>query len=220
MLLGITQFDGCALKWERHAEFFTLTLVSTTSCNDPSWTTMPAVLAQKIDNYLSTLINSVQIVVRREAGLDLPRYGFKDPCGSCVGGGDAVVWSDFRINEAGNNRILFVNRRLNAYRQGRMIRRLLEIETYRMMASLSLTIAKNLTAQLNVFDDTLVVLSERNADPKGSNAKALLADISNLSAQVVMFHVWQAYAPSLSEGREALAAAVNFINGVLVRQGS
>ncbi|MNP71079.1 hypothetical protein D3C76_1674110 [compost metagenome] len=101
-----------------------------------------------------------------------------------------------------------------------MIRRLLEIETYRMMASLSLTIAKNLTAQLNVFDETLVVLSERNADPKGSNAKALLADISNLSAQVVMFHVWQAYAPALSEGREALAAAVNFINGVLVRQGS
>lgn len=35
-----------------------------------------------------------------------------------------------------------------------------------------------------------------------------------------MFHVWQAYAPALSEGREALAAAVNFINGVLVRQGS
>ena len=35
-----------------------------------------------------------------------------------------------------------------------------------------------------------------------------------------MFHVWQAYAPVLSEGREALAAAVNFINGVLVRQGA
>ncbi|MDR7283548.1 acetyl esterase/lipase [Pseudomonas corrugata] len=33
-----------------------------------------------------------------------------------------------------------------------------------------------------------------------------------------MFHVWQAYAPALSEGREALAAAVNFINRVLERK--
>lgn len=33
-----------------------------------------------------------------------------------------------------------------------------------------------------------------------------------------MFHVWQAYAPVLSESREALAAAVNFINRVLIRK--
>jgi hypothetical protein len=32
------------------------------------------------------MINSVQIVVRGEAGLDMASYGFKDPCGSCVGG--------------------------------------------------------------------------------------------------------------------------------------
>jgi uncharacterized membrane-anchored protein len=124
-----------------------------------------------------------------------------------VGGGDAVVWSDFRISEDGSNHLLFINRRLNAYRQGRMIRRLLEIETYRMMASLSLTMAKDLSAQLDVFDKTLVTLSERNADPNGSNAKALLADISNLSAQVVSntaktrhrFSATQAYAQLVFE---------------------
>ncbi|MFS2092929.1 alpha/beta hydrolase [Pseudomonas sp. Pseusp11] len=33
-----------------------------------------------------------------------------------------------------------------------------------------------------------------------------------------MFHVWQAYAPALSEGREALAAAVDFMNRVLKRK--
>ena len=67
------------------------------------------------------------------------------------GGGDAVVWSDFRLSEDGDNRFLFRNRRLNACRQGRMIRRLLEIETYRMMASLSLNTAKTLSAQLDVL---------------------------------------------------------------------
>ncbi len=206
---GITRLDGHALKWERHAEFFTLTLVVTSSSDDLSWTSLPEVLAQKIDAHLPQLINSVQIVVRGEAGLDLASYGFKDPCGSCVGGGDAVVWSDFRLSEDGNNHILFINRRLNAYRQGRMIRRLLEIETYRMMASLSLTTAKTLSAQLDVFDKTLVTLSERNADADADsgNAKALLADISNLSAQVVSstaktrhrFSATQAYAQLVYE---------------------
>ena len=212
---GITQLDGHALKWERHAEFFTLTLVVTSSCDDLSWTSLPEVLAQKVEAHLPQLINSVQIVVRGEAGLDLAGYGFKDPCGSCVGGGDAVVWSDFRLSEDGNNHILFINRRLNAYRQGRMIRRLLEIETYRMMASLSLTMAKTLSAQLDVFDKTLVTLSERNADADSGNAKALLADISNLSAQVVSstaktrhrYSATQAYAQlvyeRLSELRES-----------------
>ncbi|POF43752.1 hypothetical protein B0D71_02765 [Pseudomonas laurylsulfativorans] len=204
---GITQLDGHALKWERHAEFFTLTLVVTSSGDDLSWTSLPEVLAQKVEAHLPQLINSVQIVVRGEAHLDLSRYGFKDSSGSCVGGGDAMVWSDFRLSEDGNNHILFVNRRLNAYRQGRMIRRLLEIETYRMMASLSLTTAKELSAQLDVFDKTLVTLSERNADSYGSNAKALLADISNLSAQVVSstartrhrFGATQAYAQLVFE---------------------
>ncbi|VVP12292.1 hypothetical protein PS838_03403 [Pseudomonas fluorescens] len=204
---GITRLDGHALKWERHAEFFTLTLVVTSSCDDLSWTSLPEVLAQKVEGHLPQLINSVQIVVRGEAGLDLASYGFKDPCGSCVGGGDAVVWSDFRLSEDGSNRLLFVNRRLNAYRQGRMIRRLLEIETYRMMASLSLTTAKTLSAQLNVFDQTLVTLSGRNADADSGNAKALLADISSLSAQVVSctaksrhrFSATQAYAQLVFE---------------------
>ena len=204
---GITRLDGHALKWERHAEFFTLTLVVTSSCDDLSWTSLPEVLAQKVEAHLPQLINSVQIVVRGEAGLDLAGYGFKDPCGSCVGGGDAVVWSDFRLSEEGNNHILLINRRLNAYRQGRMIRRLLEIETYRMMASLSLTMAKTLSAQLDIFDKTLVTLSERNADADSGNAKALLADISNLSAQVVSstaktrhrFSATQAYAQLVYE---------------------
>lgn len=204
---GITQLDGHALKWERHAEFFTLTLVVTSSGDDLSWTSLPEVLAQKVEAHLPQMINSVQIVVRGEAQLDLSRYGFKDPSGSCVGGGDAMVWSDFRLSEDGNNHILFVNRRLNAYRQGRMIRRLLEIETYRMMASLSLVMAKSLSAQLDVFDKTLVTLSERNANADGNDAKTLLADISSLSAQVVSstaktrhrFGATQAYAQLVFE---------------------
>ncbi|MEN5304009.1 DUF3422 domain-containing protein [Pseudomonas sp. TWI628] len=204
---GITRLDGHPFKWERHTEFFTLTLVVPCSAADTEWHTLPPVLAEAIAPQAAQVINAVQVLVRDEQDLDLPRYGFKDPCGSCVGGGDAVVWSDFRLTEDGTNRFLFINRRLNAYRQGRMIRRLLEIETYRMMASLTLTTAKALSHELDAFDKTLVQLSERSAGGDGHDSKALLEAIAHLSRQVVSrtvktrhrFGATQAYAQLVFE---------------------
>lgn len=204
---GITRFDGFPFKWERHSEFFTLTLVRPSSDSAPDWSELPAALAEAIAPYREQMINSMQVLVREEAGLQLARYGFKDPSGSSVGGGDAVVWSDFRLDGQGDTRLLFVNRRLNAYRLGRMIRRLLEIETYRMMASLALSTAKALGPQLDGFDRSLVNLSERNAGASGVQAKVLLEDIAELSRQVVAatvknrhrFSATQAYAQLVFE---------------------
>ncbi|MBV7547348.1 DUF3422 domain-containing protein [Pseudomonas sp. PDM26] len=206
---GIIRLDGHWLKWERHAEFFTLTYVVTATTDKPGWSSLPDALAAKINPYTQLLINRVQVVVRNKHSWegDHTEYGFKDPCGSSIGGGDAAVWSDFRLNECGENRFLFINHHLNSYRQGRMIRRLLEIETYRMMASLSLPAAKQLSSQLDTFDGTLAELSERNAAPDTSNAKVLLSEIAALSAQVVSlsarhrhrFSATQAYAQLVFE---------------------
>ena len=206
---GIIRLDGHWLKWERHAEFFTLTYVVTAITDMPGWSSLPDALAAKITPYTQLLINSVQIVVRNKHswGGDHAEYAFKDPCGSSIGGDDAAVWSDFRLSECGENRFLFINHHLNAYRQGRMIRRLLEIETYRMMASLSLPAAKQLSSQLNDFDSTLADLSERNAATGKSNAKVLLTEIAALSAKVVSlsakhrhrFSATQAYAQLVFE---------------------
>lgn len=204
---GITQLDGHPFKWERHTEFFTLTLVVPCASSDSDWQVLPEVLAKAIAPQAAQVINAVQVLVRDEQDLDLTRYGFKDPCGSCVGGGDAAVWSDFRLTADGTNRFLFINRRLNAYRQGRMIRRLLEIETYRMMASLTLDTAKALSHELDTFDKTLVSLSERGASAAGHDSKALLEAIALLSRQVVSrtvktrhrFGATQAYAQLVFE---------------------
>ncbi|MFF7060812.1 DUF3422 family protein [Pseudomonas sp. NPDC008258] len=204
---GITRLDGHPFKWERHTEFFTLTLVVPCSNTGTEWQSLPPVLADAIAPQAAQVINAVQVLVRDEQDLNLAHYGFKDPCGSCVGGGDAVVWSDFRLTDDGTNRFLFINRRLNAYRQGRMIRRLLEIETYRMMASLTLTTAKALSQELDTFDKTLVSLSERSAGGDGHDSKGLLEAIAHLSRQVVSrtvknrhrFGATQAYAQLVFE---------------------
>ncbi|HDS1733473.1 DUF3422 domain-containing protein [Pseudomonas sp. BP8] len=204
---GIRERDGYAFKWEQHSEFFTLTLVAPCNSDESGWRQVPPVLAKAIAPHCAQIINAIQIAVRNEQHLDTKLYGFKDPCGSCVGGGDAAVWSDFRLSADGANHFLFVNYRLNAYRQGRMIRRLLEIETYRMMASLSLHTAKKLSRELDEFDKVLVNLSERSAQSNGGDSKGLLDAIAHLSRQVVSrtvttrhrFGATQAYAQLVFE---------------------
>ncbi|MBB3139419.1 DUF3422 domain-containing protein [Halomonas organivorans] len=184
---GILTLDGGqVLKWERHTEFFTLTLMVPIADGDPLWPTPPPRLAEIASNHHEALINATLIRIETEeswAG-DTAHYGFRDPAGSRVAGGDATAWSDFRLDEGGVNRLLIVNRALNDFRLGRIARRLLEIETYRMMASLALPQAKALGTELATFEAELGELSDRNAEDRPEGPRPLLAAIASLSARL------------------------------------
>ncbi|WP_137819348.1 DUF3422 domain-containing protein [Pseudomonas sp. 2FG] len=186
---GLIKLGTFALKWERHTEFFTLTLVAPKSDGETAeiWQPLPAVLKGIVEAHRDLIINAdlIQVETQQSWAGDYAFYGFKDPAGSSVGGGDATVWSDFKLDQEGMNRILLINRGLNAYRLGRMIRRLLEIETYRMMASLTLPVAQSISVSLKEFDKELTGLSDSNAETASGDAKHLLNDIAALSARIV-----------------------------------
>lgn len=69
--------------------------------------------------------------------------------GSGVSGGSAFAVTDFRIGKDGFSRLLVQDRSLTPRQAGRAIQRLLEIDTYRMMALLALPVARELTLSLN-----------------------------------------------------------------------
>lgn len=205
------------IKWERHTEFLTLTMVMP-GRHTPLWPVLPAVLADIVQAHCDLLINADQVCIETEddwAG-SLAPYDFQDPVGSVLDAGKATAWSDLRLGSNGINRILIVNRSLDGRRLGRMVRRLLEIETYRMMASLTLPIAKSLGAELKQFDTELLLLSDQNTQASVQDAKALLTRITDLSARVMQttartrlrFSATEAYAqlvferiPELRESR-------------------
>ncbi|NQD96079.1 DUF3422 domain-containing protein, partial [Pseudomonas sp. CrR25] len=189
-----------------------LTLVVPKAGRSESWPALPASLLGMIEPHRHLIINAVQILVESHQSWEghTAGYGFKDPAGSNIGGGDASVWSDFRLTDDGLNRILLVNRTLNAYRLGRMIRRLLEIETYRMMASLTLPVAQSINRELRGYDQELTGLSDRNAESDAGNAKQLLSDIASLSARIVR---------STVRARQRLSAAEAYAQLVFERIG-
>ena len=182
----LTLAGGAVLKWERHTEFSTLTLMMPQERDGDLWPTPPAWLGGVIEAFNTSLINASLVLTLGRDGWrgSAEAYGLTDPAGSQVGSRDATVWSDFRLDANGFNRLLLLNERLNAERLGRMVRRLLEIETYRMMASLSLPLAKELAYELESYEIELSELSACNAEQESTNPRQLLAALSRLSARL------------------------------------
>jgi uncharacterized membrane-anchored protein len=93
----------------------------------------------------------------------------------------ASVWSHFRLDERGATLFLVQGHRLTPGRQGRLLQRLVEIETYRLAAMLSLPLARDLLPQIETLEAQHVALVERIGAMDAGDERALLGDLTNLS---------------------------------------
>lgn len=182
---------GIRLVRETHAEFHTLTAVATLAVNPNAWPDAPPESLDGITNENLAIMRVQILILSDKAGGDLAdsaalaqRYGLRQPVASVVGGGDATIYSDFRIAADGFGRILLVNRGLNAYRLGRMVRRLYEIETYRAMALLGLPLAREASAALPGYDERLISLSEQSVGSSHTDPRELLDRLAELSSEL------------------------------------
>lgn len=184
-------FGGFRLKWERHTEFCSWTVFVDGLAASPF--ASPAVTALPED-WLAALPGSrlvaIHVAVERAdssgAVEDLARHF--DPeyvAGSAMSGGGAEAWTDFRIHEDGYGRILVRDRALKPRQAGRLVQRLLEIETYRMMALLALPVAREVAPSISAADRELVAITAAMHNLGGlGDERRLLAKLTGLAAEV------------------------------------
>ncbi|MEO0961082.1 MAG: DUF3422 domain-containing protein [Pseudomonadota bacterium] len=108
--------------------------------------------------------------------------------GKCVGagmsGGRASAWTDFQLHDDGMSRIIVANQTLRPGRLGRLIQRLLDVETYRMMALLAFPLARDLTPDLGSIETELSTLAAETARIQNlEDEQRLLAQLSTLAAR-------------------------------------
>jgi uncharacterized membrane-anchored protein len=184
-------FGGFRLKWERHTEFCTWTVfvdgLPASPFASPAIATLP-------EDWLASLPGSrlvaIHVAVERRdepsAVDDLCRYF--DPeymAGSAMSGGGAEAWTDFRIHEDGYGRILVRDRALKPRQAGRLVQRLLEIETYRMMALLALPVAREVAPSITAADRELVAITAAmHAQDGVGDERRLLGKLTGLAAEV------------------------------------
>jgi uncharacterized membrane-anchored protein len=223
----VTLSDAIRFKWEGHAEFSSYTifaegagdLAPSTVLERAGW---PAVAASMPGEVLVAVsINLVPF-----SGAAPPPDAFRTEADTVVGGavaeGRGWAYADFRIRDDGFTRFLVLNREMGLGQAGRMVQRLLEIETYRMMALLAFPVARRTAPDLASMERELAAIVEDEA--------RLLDDLTRLAARVehlqgatrFRFEAAEAYEAlvtrRLSELREVRIAGLSTIEEFLHRR--
>ncbi|WP_303978462.1 DUF3422 family protein [Dongia mobilis] len=196
---GILPRGETQLKWELHTEFTSYTLVMPRTDLKPGatqWASLPEdalkLAAQCPGECVAALILEFRPADTDELDLDMATKLFPsgDVVASSVGDGAAEIWTDFRLDTDGFGRLLLINRGLTAGRAGRMVQRLVEIETYRLMALLGLALTRRTGGALAGLEGRLKALIERTAglgggeEPANDDAdRLLLNELTRLAAE-------------------------------------
>jgi uncharacterized membrane-anchored protein len=103
------------------------------------------------------------------------------PTGARTGGGAAIAYADFRIHADGFSRYLIEDVSLKPRQAGRMVQRLLEIESYLMQALLTYPLARAAMPVLGRAEQDLAGIIEAIAAATSEEEPALLDQLTRLA---------------------------------------
>ncbi len=185
-------FGGFELRWERHTEFSTYTFIHRMDSPEPFQRTALSLLPS---DWLAGLPGKVI------SGLHVDVLAMPDPTpvsdtlrphfeghrliSSWVIDRKARLWTAYRIHHDGLGRVLVQNQGLNSCQIGRLVRRLLELETYRMMVLLAFPMARSIAPGIAEMDQQLAAINEQiNAIRGLEDERRLLGQLSTLAARI------------------------------------
>jgi uncharacterized membrane-anchored protein len=179
------------LRWERHTEFSRYAITVNESAGrpfeTPPITLLPRAWLEQLKGTLLVGIN-VCLLPMNEDRFSLSEVSadfFSDNVlvGAQIAGGAGIAVTDFRIHDDGFSRMLMFNEAMNVRQSGRFLLRLLEIETYRMMALLALPVAQGMAPQLDEMEAEVAAISAALAQSGIGNDQALLDRIIQLASR-------------------------------------
>ena len=179
------------LKWERHNEFSSYTFFLRRNFGDALDSNALAALPMDwLGGLPGTLIAATHVELRPAGDSPLAEVQAEAiRCGdsvvaSSVADGAAWVVSDFRLHQ-GFTRFVVLDDGMTRRQAGRTVQRLLEIETYRMMALLAFPVAKEVSAFLSGAEEELAGLMDRmGAARNPEDERDILASLTRVAADV------------------------------------
>lgn len=183
------------LRWEQHTEFVAWTFAtpmeqaSVTDVREPE-TAIDEVPREWLSALPGQCLSSMHLWVLNAQKVDvqhLVRHMLQTDTlvGSGVAGDSAHLYTDFAIHADGFSRMLLLaDENLSPRRLGRLVQRVLEIETYRMAALLGLPAARKAAAVLATAERELAELANAIRDADRDTEPALLDRLTRLAGQV------------------------------------
>jgi uncharacterized membrane-anchored protein len=207
------QLPGVDFVWEQHSEFSTYTLVK------PGPFTVPfdgALVAHFPSTWRSSLpgqvlrATQIALLARSDPEPDsswLEQFFTSEELVCCdILGGEARVWSNFRLHEDGFGRLLMRDQGLVGLSDpSRLLQRLQELGNYRNMALLGLPLVQELTPQLTALEQQLARLTQDIGEQRSPD-DLLLKQLSALCAELAQLEALASYRMSATK---AYAQLVN-----------
>ena len=190
-------FGAFRIRWEMHTEFVTWTFMRALIAPAPQRQENPPALDAVPQGWLAGLpgecLASLHIWVMGGAAQefdDLIRQTLNEDTlvAASVAGGGGEVYTDFALHPDGFGRMLLFVGALTPRRLGRLVQRLLEIETYRMAALLGLPAAREAAAVLASAERELAALAQAIRTANRDDEPALLDRLTRLAGQVESQH--------------------------------
>jgi uncharacterized membrane-anchored protein len=193
-------FGAFSLRWERHAEFARYTFAAPSTGDLFGSAALDLAPAQWVERIPGRILVATHGGIINHAdhpgGLDSASSRWFDGnvlIGSTVGDGAAVAVTDFRVRADGFSRFLVLDHALTPRQAGRTVQRLLEIDTYRMMALLALPIARELSPIIQQAESDLSVCMTRLAQADRSDESSLLDSLTQLGARIERWDAEHSY---------------------------
>jgi uncharacterized membrane-anchored protein len=180
------------LKWEQHTEFVRFMFIVEGTTGDPF--ERPAISLLPED-WVAALPGQVIVaahaaLIRAEPGPVDSRaigdrwFGGNVPIGAAVSGGAATALTDFRIHADGFSRHLLLDHTTTPSQAGRIAQRLLEIDTYKIMALLALPVARAAGPLLTASEMELAQITRSLVSAEEAAEPGLLNSLTRLEAEI------------------------------------
>lgn len=162
-------FPDFMFRWERHTEYSSYTVIapirwekpfsgSASDCLPKDW--LPGLHGQRIAAIDIEIISDHDTYRQDSPELrslfdNYPVFGAQviDQC--------AFLWTAVRVHQNGFGRALICNRDLQGPEVGRVLRSVLELDTYRNLALLALPLARNMLPEVKREEEQLAIIIER-----------------------------------------------------------
>ncbi len=177
--LHIFDLQGIKLKWERHGEFSSWTRTSRDPKTAPSWRDLSGHDMPPGERVSAARVDIVQSPVGFVA------HDGREHASSLVSGSAAQLSTDLALRDDGFVGYVLETQFtgdsvMGAARLGRLVRRICEIETYRILALLAFPVARDVRTDLNRLD---TIVSGAFGQDAGTDAQ-VLTSLTDAAQQV------------------------------------
>jgi uncharacterized membrane-anchored protein len=185
-------FGPFRIKWERHNEFIRFKFMVAGTGEHPF--TDPAIAIVPSD-WVAALPGQVIVAahvavlpagdgVRHHRDIAAAYFDGNILLGSAVSGHAATAYTDFRIHGDGFSRVLLLDRSTTPWQAGRITQRLLEIDTYRILAMMALPVARALAPLVSRWEQELADITAAMVSAGEVDEPVLLDRLTRLSAEI------------------------------------